>query len=373
MRFFYSVFVGLVFAVWDYGSAHAQEEAKERARALTEKGQAAYDAGRFVEAAESFEEANRIYPHPNILFNAAKAWEAAAEYDKAANAYRGYLDLHESMFGTAAPDKANVEKTIELLREKAYRALPEVTIDSDPPGADVLVDDPEKILGQTPFTTHLGEGTHRVYVRKPGFQEISRDFVVRAREPVRLTFTLERVRLVGGLRFKVNVRNATIFVDGKSQGLTPYDGVMEVEAGQRQVVIQKERYSQVSQTVSVEPGQVIDVTADLYLTNPPFSWRGYVGIVSTALGAGLVVTSAVFFRKEANKYYTGQSEFKKFRNLTYLGYGLGGALIGAGAGLLVWEFVRKEVERQDLISAGPRFISVYAERDALFFGASGEF
>ncbi len=351
----------------------AQDDAKERARALSERGQQAYEAGRFAEAAAAFEEANGLYPHPNNLFNAAKAWEAAAEYEKAADAYRKYLDLHEQQLGQPAPDRANVERTIELLREKAFLALPEVTIDSDPPGADISVDDPERILGQTPFTTHLPEGTHRVFLKKAGYQGYSKEFVVRSREPLRLTFALEKIQNMGGLRFHVNIRKARIYVDGKVQAVSPYEDALPVEAGLHQVLVERERYNQVTQTVQVEAGQTSDVTAALYLTNPPFSWRGYGGITSGVVGTALVVTSAVFFRKQADKYFQGTSEFKKFRTLTYVGYGVGGALIGAGAGLLVWEFVRKDVDTEDLIGGRTPAVMIGAEPGAVFVGATGRF
>lgn len=351
----------------------AQDDAKERARALSARGQDAYDAGRFAEAAEAFEEANRLYPHPNNLYNAAKAWEAAAEFQKAAEAYRGYLDLHERQLDRPAPDKANVERTIELLREKAFLALPEVTIDSDPPGADIAVDEPDRILGQTPFTTHLSEGTHRVFLKKAGYQGYSKEFVVRSREPLRLTFALEKIQNVGGLRFHVNIRKARIYVDGKVEAVTPYDDVLPVEAGPHQVLVEKERYNQVTQTVQVEVGQTAEVTATLFLTNPPFSWRGYVGITSGVVGTALVVTSAVFFRKQADKYFQGTSEFNKFKTLTYVGYGVGGALIGAGAGLLIWEFARKDVESEDLIGGGTPAVMIGAEAGGVFVGATGRF
>lgn len=367
------VFVVFVLVLGPGRAVLAQEDAKERARALAEQGQAAYDAGRFIEAASAFEEANRLFPHPNNLFNAAKAWEAAAEYQKAIEAYRGYLELHLQQTGSPAPDAVNVQRTIEVLREKAYLALPEVTIDSDPLGADIAIDDPDKVLGQTPFTLRLPEGAHRVFLHKDGYQRLTKEIVVRSREPLRLTFALERIQNVGGLRFHVNVRNARIYVDGKVHGVTPYEDVLSVEAGLRQVVVEKERYNQVTRTVQVETGQTTDVHATLYLTDPPFSWRGYVGITSGVLGTALVVTSAVLFRKQADKYFQGTSEFTRFKKWTYVGYGVGGAMIGAGAGLLVWEFVRKDVDTLDLIGDGTPSVMVGTTGGGVFVGASGWF
>jgi len=353
--------------------AAGQEDAKEAAKGWSSKGQAAYEAGRYEEAANAFEEANRLYPHPNNLFNAAKAWEAAAQYERAVAAYQGYLDLYEQQNGAAAPDRPNVERTIALLKEKAYLALPEVTIDSDPPGADIAIGDPEKVLGQTPFTTHLAEGAYRVFLKKAGYQGYEKEFVVRSREPLRLTFALEKIRNEGGLRFHVNIRKARIYVDGKVQAVTPYDDVLPVEAGAHQVLVEKERYNQVTRTVQVETGRVVDVKADLYLTNPPFSWRGYVGIASGVIGGALVVTSAVFFRKQANQYFQGTSGFNKFKTLTYVGYGVGGALLGAGAGLLVWEFVRKDVDTEDQLSRRTPVLMFGSENGGVFVGAMGRF
>lgn len=354
-----------------------QEEARARARTLSEMGQAAYDSGLFKDAAEAFLKANAHFAHPNNLFNAAKAYEMAAAYDEAVATYRAYLELYEEKNGTPAPDLANLERTIEVLREKAFLALPEVTVDSDPPGADIYIDDPTKVLGQTPFTTHLPHGAHKVFLKKAGYQGYEKEFEIRSREPLRLTFAMEKIRNEGGLRFHVNIRKARIYVDGKVQAVTPYDDVLSVEAGQHQVVVEKDRYTEVSQLVMVETGQVHDVHATLHLKNPPFSWRGGLGITSMILGAGALGVSVGYLRTlpKSQRSFSGDTYFNTVKTWTYVGYGVGGALLAAGIGLTVWEFYREEVDSEDAISSGSSLppIMVGTDGDGFYLGASARF
>lgn len=329
----------------------AQEDIKDRARALAVEGQRLYEEGKYAEAAAKFAEAQAVFPHPNNLFNEAKAWEKAAEYQKAIDAYKAYLELFEKQNGRPAPEAADVERTIAVLKEKAYLALPEVTIDSDPPGALVSLDDPTVVSGQTPLVTHLAEGTHKVYLRKEGYQYLEKEFIVRSREPMRLTFALEKVRNIGGLRFIVNVRGARIYVDGKVVAATPYYETFQVEAGRHQVMIEKDLYEPVTKNVDVVTGETTDVTADLHLKKAPFSWRGYVGITAAVLGAAGVAVAGTVLRDRANEEWRGTPTYEDFKKWTYVGYGVGFGLIGAGAGLLIWEFARTAVFEEDLITS----------------------
>lgn len=369
------VLAAAVAAVLVMPSSGACDEAeRERARAISARGQQAYEEGRYLEAAQAFEEAQAIFPHPNNLFNAAKAYEKLAEYGKAAKLYQDFLDFYERTHGGPAPEAADVERTIALLKEKAYLAMPEVTIDSDPTGADISIDG--RMLGQTPLTTHLAEGMHEVSLKKPGYNPFLRSFEVRPREPLRMTFALEQERFEGGLRFRVNVRKARIFVDGKVVAVTPFHETLPVSAGTHHVLIEKDRYSQVARSVAVANGQVQEVAASLYLTSRPFSWRGYVGVTSLALGAGALATAVFWARPEANSRYPGEAGYDSLRSLTYAGYGVGGGLMAAGVGLLVWEFTRAAVEPED-VATGPgpsRAVTAGIGPDgSAFVGAVGRF
>jgi len=368
-----AVFISLLIMTLPAG-AYGQETEKERARTISARGQELFEQGRFLEAAQAFEEAQAIYPHPNNLFNAAKAYEKMAEYAKAAKLYQEFLDFYERVNGQPAPEAADVQRTIQVLKEKAYLALPEVTIDSDPSGAEVFVDDREKVLGQTPVTCHLPEGVHEVVIRRPGYTEVVRKFEVRSREPLRLTFALEREKAEGGLRFRVNVRKARIYVDGKVVAVTPFYETLSVSAGTHQVLVEKDRYSQVSKTVTVGNGEVQEVSASLYLTNRGFSWRGYLGISGMVLGAASLATAAFWARPEANKRFPGESGYSTLRTLTYTGYGVGSALLAGGITMFIWEFARKAVDAEDVAeSPGKSFVVRFNPDGGAFFGATGRF
>jgi len=436
-------FVAILIALFIPGLAFAQETARQRAKALYEKGQAAYDAGNYVDAATAFEEANQVFPHPANLFNAAKAWERAAEYEKAIKAYEGYLQLYKEQNGKDAPETKDVLGTIEVLKEKAYMALPEVTIETEPSGADVAIDDPTKILGQTPFTTHIQPGEHTLFVQLEGYDPLKKVFEVKPHQPVKLGYTLEKAltapveitiesdpagadvaiddpskvvgqtptvvslkagtykiflnmkgfepttkevvvrpkepmklnfslsRESGGLAFNVNVAKARIYIDGKVVAITPYRDVVRVQAGAHQVVIEKERYTKFSETVTVEPNQTIEVKASLYLEKRPFSWRGTVGIISGVIGAAAIGVAAGYLRTKASDYYETESRYNFYKKLTYGLYGAGAGLLAISAGLLVWEFTRKVVESEEKVTSNVK--PIFIPYDGVALGVGGRF
>jgi len=325
------------------------EDPKDQARAMAAQGQALYDEGKYVEAAGAFEKAQTLFAHPSNLFNAAKAWEKAAEYEKAGATYKAYLDLYKAQnYGADAPDAADVARTIEVLKEKAFLALPEVTIDSDPTGAEIYVNDPVKVLGTTPYQTHLPAGTHKVFLQKKGYQGFEREFVVRSRDALRLNFALEKIKNDGFVRVKTNIRKARIYIDGKVVAVSPFTEPLPVEAGVHQVVVEKEDYTQESQAVTIRAGTVTDVTLDLKLANKSFSWRGGLGITSLILGGGSI-GAAYWLQTMANKEWNTSDDFKTYRKWSYVGYGVGGGLLAIGTALIIWEAARSEVRSADLV------------------------
>lgn len=71
--------------------ASIAETQEHEAAALEKEGRDAFSAGKFAEAGEKFDAANRLAPHAQLRFNAALAWEKAREPARAADAYEGAL------------------------------------------------------------------------------------------------------------------------------------------------------------------------------------------------------------------------------------------------------------------------------------------
>ncbi len=89
----------------------ADREAAQRAFA---QGQRAYRLGDFRHAAERFESAYAHAPHPDALWNAARAWHKARELSRAANLYAKYLR-------EAAPNARDRNSATAALKELAPR------------------------------------------------------------------------------------------------------------------------------------------------------------------------------------------------------------------------------------------------------------
>ncbi|MEZ4267619.1 MAG: hypothetical protein R3F39_14670 [Myxococcota bacterium] len=80
-------------------SARAEEgqaEAPGPARAAYDRAMEAYQAGRFREAAEGFEDAYATRPEAPLLWNIGRAWEQAGEFIKARDRYVEFLG-HEDV------------------------------------------------------------------------------------------------------------------------------------------------------------------------------------------------------------------------------------------------------------------------------------
>lgn len=71
--------------------AEAQTDAEAQARQQFERGQALYEEGEFLEAAQAFEEAYRISERPRLLYNAYLAYRDLQDTPNAARTLRQFL------------------------------------------------------------------------------------------------------------------------------------------------------------------------------------------------------------------------------------------------------------------------------------------
>lgn len=155
--------------------AHKLDKAtREKAAKKFRQGMRAYRRHNYAAAAQDFEAANTIAPHPAALFNAADAYEKAGELTKAANLCARYL--HD------APDK-------DKRRSKANKMIADLTpklgrVDIDANGAnDVQID------GKAPqlSVSFVDPGDHVVSGSFDG-KHVERQFTV-------VAGSLEHVRL----------------------------------------------------------------------------------------------------------------------------------------------------------------------------------
>jgi len=99
-------------------AAPAFGDARTEARAHFKKGMDAIGAGRYEDGIAELQKAYEILPHPNVLYNIARAYAEEGELEEAVSYYKKYLDGNP-------PDKdevAGIVKSLEARIKKAQAA-----------------------------------------------------------------------------------------------------------------------------------------------------------------------------------------------------------------------------------------------------------
>jgi Flp pilus assembly protein TadD len=264
-------------------------ESKYQAR--VDAGRKAYSRGDYESAIEEFKAAFDIKPTPNALYNVAKSYEKMARYDEAIDYYTQYLDLDPR-----APDRSDVEETVRRLKKALKEKFQELTVSSDPPGADVYLDDRNTGLqGQTNYRGKVTPGPHTLFLDANGYEPTKRDFIMPDDKPLALDFKMKKLENVGFVEIKVDQDGARIFVDGAIIGLSPYKEKKALVAGDHQVQVEQIGYMRWSQHVSVVRDQTTPVGAQLEKYNAPVEdetlskWGRnllLIGLIGGGLGFG---------------------------------------------------------------------------------------
>lgn len=140
----------------------------------------------------------------------------------------------------------------ELRRRIAATTQPAVsiTIDSQPRGAQVFIDD--QAAGTTPTTAQVSPAPHRVRIVRRGYEPWHQ--LVEAAAACRLCPKLEEETLAT-LIVESDPEGAEVFLDGGRRGTTPLE-LANIEAGAHVVRVAKEPiYHGFSQRVELAPGQ----------------------------------------------------------------------------------------------------------------------
>lgn len=210
-------------------------------------GKQAYGRGDYEGAIEAFKAAFDAKPVAGALFNIAKSYEKMTRYEEAIDFYQQYIDLDPK-----APDRGDVEETINRLKKTIRERYQELSVSSDPPGADIYLDDRNTGLqGQTNYRFKVTPGPHTLYLDLNGYEPTKRDFIMPDDKPLALDFKLKKLENVGYLEIKVDQDGARIFVDGAIVGLSPYKVKKALPEGEHQVQVEQPGYLRWSQSVNV--------------------------------------------------------------------------------------------------------------------------
>ncbi|MCC7385046.1 MAG: PEGA domain-containing protein [Deltaproteobacteria bacterium] len=279
-----------------------------RYKARLDNGRKAFARGDYEAAIEEFKAAFDIKPTSAALFNIAKSYERMGRYEEAIDYFTQYLDLDPN-----APDKADIEEQIRRLKKSIRERFQELSVSSEPPGADIYLDDRNTGLqGQTNFRFKAAPGPHTLYLDLNGYEPVKREFVMPDDKPLALEFTLKKLENVGFAVINVNVEGARIFIDGAIIGLTPYKQKKALTAGAHQVTIEAAGYPRYTQDFTVIRDQELPLNIQLEEYSEPVQdetlekWgRNFIliGLIGGTLGvAAPFAYQKLILRRDLNEH-----------------------------------------------------------------------
>lgn len=126
---------------------------------------------------------------------------------------------------------------------------------SEPPGAKVYVDGKE--VGETPADlSNIRAGGHMVRIGKEGYESHEEQVKVVEGERRKVSISLKKV--VGGFLVNTDPPGATILIEGKPVGVSPYE-VKDLSPGSYKIKLMKEGYETWEKDVAVEAGKRLEL------------------------------------------------------------------------------------------------------------------
>jgi tetratricopeptide (TPR) repeat protein len=168
---------------WSHGVPMAQREA---ARALFLEGNRYLDIPLFAQAAEKYQEALALWPHPAFHFNLALAQLNLVQPVEAYESF-GRAMAHAS--DGIGEDK---HRLAEDYRHRLEQRLGRIEVTCDEPGAEVTLDGRPLFVGPGRFSGVVLPGEHQIVASRAGFIPETRRIVVSAGERNAVALVLQR-------------------------------------------------------------------------------------------------------------------------------------------------------------------------------------
>ena len=134
---------------------------------------------------------------------------------------------------------------------------PALAVESEPIGAIVAVDGKDK--GRTPWVAPLSAGPHQLVLKMEGHREVGTDFTMPKDRDLSIKLDLPVAGTSGShLTLTSQPNGATVQIDGKELGITPWSG--EMKPGNHKVGISSKGFLKEERVVPIQPNRDADVT-----------------------------------------------------------------------------------------------------------------
>ncbi len=290
--------------------AQAARDAFLRGAALVEKA-------KWPEALAAFERADAIRRHAVTTFNMAICLRAMGRFIQARKQFQEALALDDAaertQLSTTLRDEidailAELDGALARARIKLAPANAAIAIDGRPlelqsaGEVPVLVAGTEKKgRGKAPpkarFDVLLDPGAHVITLSRSGYRDavVNESFEPGQSRDLDLTIA----RLPASVLIDADPDGAIVIVDGREVGPTPR--TLERRAGTYHVVVEKDGYVPYEQSISLRPGQHVDIRAELPIDEPGIHQRWWFWASLVGAAASVAVTTFVVARPEGER------------------------------------------------------------------------
>lgn len=157
------------------------------ARTLYEEGRTLYAKGDYAGALDRFGRAHDITPDPRLLWNMAACEHKLGHYVKMLRLVRDYLETGGNLL--TDQDRREASKLLATVRAQ----VASLAATTDPPGADVFIDDER--AGTTPLSEPIlvNPGEHEVRFSKAGYRDLVRTESFASGQQLSWSLTLQPV------------------------------------------------------------------------------------------------------------------------------------------------------------------------------------
>jgi tetratricopeptide (TPR) repeat protein len=345
------------------GGAVAQNATTEKAKMLFNAGAAAYSNGQFTAAIQAFDEANRLYPKPQIAFSLAQAHrrqyfiDKNAEHLKAAiKLFHEYLDQVKE--GGRRGDAAQALGELEPLASRTDMASAGTPMSKEPTRLMVLSQPEDAQIeidgkpAKSGMAVEVAAGKHHVKVSAPGYfpEEKEVQAIENTLRPVDSALKEKPAHL-----FVEAASGATISVDGRPSGETPLLAPIDLPAGGHLVIVTKNGYRAYTQEIDLARDEQKRIVVDFKPTTQRMVAYGFfVGAATAAVTGGILTALALSKQADASTildrqgqgtlvpadrldYEAARSRRDDLLTASYVAYGVAAGALATGAVLYFFD------------------------------------